>query len=209
MRVSGWRVLCALAVVPVLACAQEPPPTPSQVIQETSEALIAQIKQHQAKYFIDQKGFIGKVADVIDPVIDMRILTALVVGKHRRTMSSGELGMLSDVLHDTLMSTYAHTLVQLENETIEVVGETVTEAGGGRKRATVKSLLWSSGRSYPIDYTMVTDRAGEYKIVNLTIRGLDIAQIFRMQFEAALKKSGGDMVEAIKATATTRPDPNQ
>jgi phospholipid transport system substrate-binding protein len=62
-------------------------------------------------------------------------------------------------------------------------------------------VRFSSNTSYSFStkFTVYKNKAGEYKIVNIIIDGINLGLTFRNQFQGVLKKSNFDLDEAIKS----------
>ncbi|MNZ92715.1 Toluene tolerance, Ttg2 [compost metagenome] len=54
----------------------------------------------------------------------------------------------------------------------------------------------SSGAIYPVQYTMV-NQAGNWRLRNVIINGINIGKLFRDQFAESMQKNGNDLEKTI------------
>ena len=69
----------------------------------------------------------------------------------------------------------------------------------------MQNIFNGSGKSYVVQYTMRRNKAGEWKLHNLIIEGINLGLTYRSQFSAAAEKYHGD-VDKVIANWTVEPE---
>jgi len=91
-----------------------------------------------------------------------------------------------------LVRTYAKALLQFGDGGVKVIEPTAPPRNP--KRPTVKmEVRTTSGKVYPVSYSMAVDKAGNWKMRNVIINGINIGLTFRSQFGAAMKENKNDL----------------
>ena len=63
----------------------------------------------------------------------------------------------------------------------------------GQKKLIIKQEIRSSGNVFSLKYYMARKKTGEWMVVNMSISGINLRDIFRNQFLQAAQKSSGDL----------------
>ncbi len=93
------------------------------------------------------------------------------------------------------METYGRGLLTYSNQKIVVFP--LPEADQGKRKVVVKQEIQGVEQTYPLQYSMGLNRDGEWKVINVTINGINLGQTFRNQFEQAAVKYNGDINQVI------------
>jgi phospholipid transport system substrate-binding protein len=63
----------------------------------------------------------------------------------------------------------------------------------GQRTLVVKQEIRSSGNVFSLKYSMERKKTGEWMVINMSISGINLRDIFRNQFLQAAQKSSGDL----------------
>jgi len=97
----------------------------------------------------------------------------------------------SVAFENSLLDTYASTLVEFKDEKINVLPPEVPSKS--KTKARVNIQIVTSSNIYPGRYSMYLDSAGKWKIINIEINGMNLGKIFRNQFYSLMEKHQEDI----------------
>ena len=97
----------------------------------------------------------------------------------------------SKAFEDSLLDTYASTLVEFKDEKINVLPPKAQ--GMAKNKARVSIEIVTSSSTYPGRYSMYLDADENWKIINIEINGMNLGKIFRNQFYSLMEKNQDDI----------------
>jgi phospholipid transport system substrate-binding protein len=182
--------------------------TASDVLESTTERMLAVIDEARAYVDEDPERYFSAVNDVLDPVVDFRGFARGVMGEYAtsaryrsldeagRDKLRGQLERFSETMRSGLVRTYAKGLLAFGGSRVEL-----DESSAGAPedtRSTLKQLIYSdSGQPYVVIYQMARDKDGQWRMRNLIVENVNLGQIYRSQFEAAARRFDGDLDAVI------------
>lgn len=183
-----FRILAAslVALAPAFALAQE---APDALVKRTSDELVAIIKADKDL----QAGNTTKIVQLAEakvlPHFDFSRMARLAVGRNWAQASDAQKEALTKEFRTLLVRTYATSLAQYRNQTIEVKP---LKLAAGDKEATVRTaVIQQGGPPIPIDYTMEKADAG-WKVYDVVIDGASLVTTYRGTFNDQIQKGGID-----------------
>ena len=188
-------LLVLLASLPLLASAT---PTAQQVVQQTVDQLLGDLKANKAAYQADPKIFYAALDRTLGPVVDADgISRSIMTVKYSRGATPEQMQRFEDNFKLSLMQFYGNALLEYDNQEIRVLPAKIEDA----ERASVgMEFKDSKGTIYPVSYTMV-NLGGQWKLRNLIINGINIGKLFRDQFADTMQKNGNNLDKAIDGWA--------
>lgn len=171
---------------------------PQDMVQETSDAVLALIADAKGYAEDDPDRFYQEVQDLLDPVVDFDSFSRSVMAVHSRKASEEQLRRFSDTFRTGLVRTYAMALTEFEDGEVVVVPP--DRPPRNPQRQTVKmEIRLSSGEVYPVLYSVVQSDDGSWQIRNLIVNGVNMGLTYRNQFNSAMNdpKYGGDLDKVI------------
>ena len=186
----GLLVLLA-ACVPLFAQAA---PSAHEVIQQTTDELLADLKANKEQYQQDPSAFYEALNDILGPVVDAEgISRSIMTVKYSRNASPEQMTRFQENFKRSLMQFYGNALLEYNNQQIRVL------PASGRQdpeRTSVgMEVTGRQGEIYPVSYTMVNN--GEWRVRNVIINGINIGKLFRDQFAEAMQRNGNDLDKTI------------
>jgi phospholipid transport system substrate-binding protein len=184
-----------LASLPLLANAA---PTAQQVVQQTVDQLLGDLKANKAAYQADPATFYAALERTLGPVVDADgISRSIMTVKYSRRATPAQMQRFQDNFKLSLMQFYGNALLEYDNQEIRVLPAKVEDA---ERTSVGMEFKDSKGTVYPVSYTM-TKVDGQWKLRNLIINGINIGKLFRDQFADTMQKNGNNLDKAIDGWA--------
>jgi phospholipid transport system substrate-binding protein len=182
------RILATLllALIPAFALAQE---GPDALVKRTTDEVLVIIKSDKDM----QSGNISKVVQLAEqkvlPHFDFERMTRLAVGRNWNTATPEQKQALTKEFRTMLVRTYASSLSQYRNQTIDVKP---TKLAPNDKEATVRTaVIQQGGPPIPIDSAM-EKMDGGWKVYDVIIDGASLVTTYRGTFNDQIQKGGID-----------------
>ncbi|TRX76246.1 MlaC/ttg2D family ABC transporter substrate-binding protein [Pseudomonas mangiferae] len=185
-------LLVLLALLPLVATAAQ---TPQQVVQDTTDRLLADIQANRDKYRSDADAFYNALNGILGPVVDAEgIAKGVMTVKYSRQATPEQIKRFEEEFKRSLMQFYGNALLEYDNQSIRVLPSAGKQ---DPERASVNmEVKDKKGTVYPVSYTLV-NQGGAWKVRNVIINGINIGKLFRDQFADAMQKNGNDLEKTI------------
>lgn len=188
-------LLMALAALPLLVQAA---PSAHDVVQQTTDQLIGDLKDNKAAYKQTPQGFYDALDRILGPVVDSEgISRSIMTVKFSRKASPEQLQRFEDNFKRSLMQFYGNALLEYDNQNIRVLP---AKAEGADRASVGMEVSDSKGTVYPVSYTMV-QIDGQWMLRNVIINGINIGKLFRDQFADSMQRNGNDLDKTIDGWA--------
>lgn len=185
------------------------PVTAHQVIEQTTVDVMRIITEAQTYFDKDPERFYREIDVVLNKVVDFKSFSRGVMGKYaskKRYLSlssaaekeqfKAQLDRFSGVFRDGLVQTYAKGLLAFNGNRIEVAP---AEKGAPTEGSVtvVQHIYAQSDKPYNVHYKMRRNKAGEWKLRNVTIEAINLGKVYQSQFYSAAKQYKGDIDKVI------------
>jgi phospholipid transport system substrate-binding protein len=166
-------------------------------INDISQNLISSLKQLKNELKKDSKVGIKIANEFVLPHIDTLTMSKSVLGKKAwLSMDKAKQKEFEDAFTSMIIKTYAKSLKEFEDNTIEV--KPMPEVLKSKSRVIVKSVLYAKGSKIDIKYRLV-NKKDNWKIYDVVVEGISLLQNFKTQFQAQLKNTPIDgLIKKIK-----------
>jgi phospholipid transport system substrate-binding protein len=94
-----------------------------------------------------------------------------------------------------LVKSYAKGIAGYVDSKTSVVG--VVPDKKNPKRVTVQQEVSYEGATHKLDYTMVQGKTNEWKLINVTLNGVNLGVSFQGQFKAYMRKYNNNLDQVI------------
>ncbi|ACO77514.1 organic solvent tolerance ABC efflux transporter, auxiliary component [Azotobacter vinelandii CA] len=190
----GFLIL--LALLPLFAAAST---TPHQVVQQTTETLLDDLKKNKAFYKSNPQAFYDALNRILGPVVDADgISRSIMTVKYSRQASPEQMTRFQENFKRSLMQFYGNALLEYTNQDIRVLPSSAPAAGD---RASVgMEVRDTQGTVYPVSYTMVK-KQDQWLLRNVVINGINIGKLFRDQFADSMQRNGQNLDKTIDGWA--------
>ena len=204
-------LLVLLASMPLLAMAA--PQTPKDVIQTTTTQLLSDLKANKEQYKANPSAFYDALNANLGPVVDADgISRSIMTVKYSRKATPEQMQRFQENFKRSLMQFYGNALLEYNNQGIIV---DPAKADDGKRASVGMKVTGNNGAVYPVQYTL-ENIAGEWKVRNVIVNGINIGKLFRDQFADAMQRNGNNLDKTIdgwagevakaKQTADSSPD---
>ena len=174
----------------------------AHVYAERTHSNIIEIIRTRNQLFLDNPDlFTKEISDAFGPIVDFKRISRNVMGKYARDATPKQLEDFSEVFENSLLDTYASTLVEFKDEKINVLPP--TGPTNSKTKARVNIEIVTSSSIYPGRYSMYLDKNNDWKIINIEINGMNLGKIFRNQFYSLMEKNKEDINLVIEKWVTS------
>lgn len=185
-----------LLALPLSALAM---PSAQQVVQQTTDTLLADLKANKAQYKADPAAFYASLERILGPVVDVQgIARGVMTVRYSRRASAEQLQRFEEEFKRSLMQFYGNALLEYDNQDIRVLP--VANAQDAQRSTVNMEIRDARGTVYPLSYTMV--RLDEqWKLRNMVINGINVGKLFRDQFAQSMQSNRNDLDKTIAGWA--------
>ena len=199
LGIFAWLFSC-------LALADEATPAPITMLQNTSDQVIAALKQNKASLKNDP-GVVYQIVDkILVPHVDLNGMSRSVLGRDVwNNATAAQKQQFNQQFKDLLIHTYASAFANYSNQTVQFMP--IRGGLGNQTRIQVSSqILQQGGPAIPVSYRLVKE-GNDWKVYDFSVEGISMLESFRSQFASEL--SQGNLDELInKLTVHNNQKPN-
>ena len=153
---------------------------------------IIEIIQTKNQLFLEDPDlFTKEISDAFAPIVDFKRISRNVMGKYSKVATDLQQEQFSRAFENSLLDTYASTLVEFKDEKINVIPPKKPSKISDKARVNIEIV--TSSDTYTGRYSMYLDAAGKWKIINIEINGMNLGKIFRNQFYSLMEKNDEDI----------------
>ena len=153
---------------------------------------IIEIIQTKNQLFLEDPDlFTKEISDAFAPIVDFKRISRNVMGKYSKSTTDLQEEEFSRAFENSLLDTYASTLVEFKDEKINVIPPKKPSKISDKARVNIEIV--TSSDTYTGRYSMYLDAAGKWKIINIEINGMNLGKIFRNQFYSLMEKNDEDI----------------
>ncbi len=189
-----------LIALPLIARANTLPP--DELVKSVASEVMAIVKTDKDIQKGDPKKIYALVDAKVLPHFDFTRMTRLAVGRYWREATPDQQQRLVKEFRDLLVRTYATSLANYKNQTIEYKPLRV---GPNDTDVTVKTVVIEPGRQpIPIDYQMIKTPDG-WKVYDITVEGVSLVVNYRSTFAQEIQQGGMERLIQTLAQKNTQP----
>lgn len=167
---------------------------PHDLVADTTKRVLAVLEAGVDPVKQPEK-FISQLSAVLDPVVAFDYIATGVMGVHAKQATPEQRKQFTSAFKQGLVNTYGKGVSGFQNLNIEVVPPKAPV--GDKRRVTVLQEVSSGGSVNKVAYSMAKNRKGQWKMINVSLNGINFGQTFRSQFSATVSKYDGDLAKAI------------
>ena len=173
-----------LVVLPVQAVSG-----PEKLIKDTSDKVIAEIKDNAASYQSDPQRIYRLVDELVLPHFDFTAMTDLALGRYRDKVNDQQKPTIVNEFRQLLVRTYSSALLEYTDQELIYLPMEGSEADG--KVVVRTEIEQAGGFPIPINYSL---RLGEdgWKVFDISVDEVSLVTNYRSSFARAIKKDGVD-----------------
>lgn len=164
---------------------------PYQKIESVSQRLVEIIGAHQKEYPKNEKQYFDAISNLMNGLVDFRYIAKKVMGPYKAMATQQQISLFAQIFRQGLIETYSRGLINYKDQKIVLVEQKPLKKG--QRTLIVKQEIRSSGNVFPLRYFMARKKTGEWMVINMSISGINLRDIFSNQFLQAAQKSKGDL----------------
>lgn len=190
-----WQRLTAIVMLALPVMATAATANPQAVVQDATNALLGRITKEKEALKKDQDALYRLVDENITPFVDVDGIARSVMGQYFRQATPAQQKEFARVFKQSLVRTYAKGLTAYENQ--KVVFKPFKPGTDPQKAQVNVDVHGNGGQIYPVTFQMQLDKAGQWKVRNLILNGINLGLTFRNQFGSAVEANRGSLDKAI------------
>ena len=179
-------ILCLLLTLALPATAAV---GPEQLIKETSDRVLDEIKSNGDAYRSDPQSIYDLVNTVVLPHFDFVAMTDLALGRYKDQVSAEQRPEIVEEFRLLLVRTYSSALLEYTDQALVYLPMEGTEADG---LVVVRTEIEQAGGfPIPINYSLRNGNDG-WKVYDISVDDVSLVTNYRSSFARAIKKNGVD-----------------
>ncbi|WP_369958782.1 phospholipid-binding protein MlaC [Pseudomonas benzenivorans] len=187
-----------LAALPLFALAA---PTAHEVVQRTTDTLLADLKANKEAYRDNPDAFYAALNNILGPVVDVDgISRGVMTVRYSRQATPEQMARFQESFKRSLMQFYGNALLEYNNQDIRVLPASGRQSP--QRTAVNMEIEDGKGTVYPLSYTMVS-QGDTWMMRNVIINGINVGKLFRDQFAQSMQNHGNDLNKVIDTWAET------
>ncbi|MCU1715653.1 phospholipid-binding protein MlaC [Pseudomonas sp. 5P_3.1_Bac2] len=191
-------LLAGLALLSFSALAA---PTAHDVVQQTTDTLLSDLKANKELYRHDPGAFYTALNNILGPVVDVDgISRGVMTVRYSRQATPAQMQRFEENFKRSLMQFYGNALLEYNNQDIRVLP--VTGQQDPQRTSVNMEIKDGNGTIYPLSYTMVNE-TGAWRMRNVVINGINIGKLFRDQFAQSMQNHHNNLDQVIDTWAET------
>ncbi len=164
-------------------------------VKQTIEDMIVVIDAHRAKQPVDVAAVSSDIEKIVDRDVDFEYISKTVMGKYYRQASDQQRAKFAVVFKQTLIKTYAKSLLEFDIDAYKLVEPTAVSPEDDKQIVSV-DVASKAGTSYVfVNYMVKTD--GVWKLVNVMLNGINLRITFQNQFAEMMQRSQYDVGRVV------------
>ena len=180
---AAFCTLFLSAWAPAVSAAQNP----YNVIEGVSQSLLGVIRSNSQYLNSDPQRYYNAVDSVLAPVVDFDFIARGVMGRYAKQASAAQQSRFASTFRRDLVSTFARGVATFGDMDVRVVNPGSNPSGN---RVNVLQEVRSKEGITKVSYTLVRNRAGQWKLINVILNGVNLGKTFRSQFAQAMQTHG-------------------
>ena len=182
----GMALLFSAVSLPLQA--EDKHPAESLVIDTTNKVL-GRLRRDKAELEKDKNKIYPLVQELILPHFDFQKMSIWVLGKNWRKANAEQQKNFTREFQNLLVRTYSTALLGYTDQKIDFLP---FHTGEGDRKVTVKSRIVQGGGAtdIPLNYSLYLNKAGEWKVYDITVDGISLVTNYRTGFASEVRKGG-------------------
>ena len=162
---------------------------PEQLIRDTSDKVLDEIKTNGETYRDDPKRVYELVDTVVLPHFDFSAMTDLALGRYKDEVNAEQRPAIVTEFRTLLVRTYSSALLEYTDQELTYLPMEGSEAEG---EVVVRTEIEQQGGfPIPINYTLRDGTEG-WKVIDISVDEVSLVTNYRSSFARAIKKNGID-----------------
>ena len=189
--ISSLVLMLAMPAMPAMAATG-----PEQLIRETADKVLDEIRTNSAQYMSDPQGVYDLVNTLVLPHFDFSAMTDRALGRYKDEVSEQQRPEIINEFRLLLVRTYSSALLEYTDQVLVYLPMEGSEAEG---EVTVRTEIEQAGGfPIPINYMLRNGDDG-WKVLDISVDEVSLVTNYRSSFARAIKKNGVDgLIETLR-----------
>jgi phospholipid transport system substrate-binding protein len=191
-----------LTVSGILACIQpaiaadDPAAVPQALVEKVAGELFVVAKANVGAKATSEE-YYAKVEEILERVVDFPYIARVVMGKKAGSEATPEqIKQFAEVFKDGLVRSYAKGIAAYADSEMKFLPADVNPQRPDA--VVVRQEVMDQGNVHHLAYSMRQNKkTKEWKLLNVTLNGVNLGESFRSQFNQAYIKQSGDIDKVI------------
>jgi phospholipid transport system substrate-binding protein len=194
--------------IPLMSLAEGENSDPRLVVASATDRVMNIVRDARNYYHDNPEKYYQSIERELNDFVDFRGFARGVMGRYAtsaryrnldepgRKKLKAQLDRFSEVVRESLVRTYSKGLLAFGGSRIEL--DFTSEIELEKNKVSVRQFIYSEKpEPYVVVYQMRKIKDGSWKLRNMIVEGVNLGQIFRSQFEAAVLENDGDLDKVI------------
>ena len=183
------RFAAAVALILMaLAALAQAQADPRQVVIDAVERMTSRIDAEREQLEANPELAREMVREELVDLVDFKRITRMVMGDYFGPSSKEQKYRFLDVFKNSLINTYASGITLYDGQQITTLPIQDGDLRGDYARVRME-VQTNTGKTIPIFYTLFS-RDEQWKVINVYVNGLDLADTFKSQFAQGMQEYG-------------------
>lgn len=183
------RFAAAVALILMaLAALAQAQADPRQVVIDAVERMTSRIDAEREQLEANPELAREMVREELVDLVDFKRITRMVMGDYFGLSSKEQKYRFLDVFKNSLINTYASGITLYDGQQITTLPIQDGDLRGDYARVRME-VQTNTGKTIPIFYTLFS-RDEQWKVINVYVNGLDLADTFKSQFAQGMQEYG-------------------
>lgn len=169
---------------------------PEKLIKDTSDKVIAEIKENADRYQSDPQSIYQLVDEVVLPHFDFTAMTDLALGRYKDDVAADQKPTIVKAFRQLLVRTYSSALLEYTDQVLIYLPMEGSEDSG---QVVVRTEIEQQGGfPIPINYSLRLGDNG-WKVIDISVDEVSLVTNYRSSFARAIKKDGvGGLIKTLQ-----------
>ncbi|WP_232325025.1 MlaC/ttg2D family ABC transporter substrate-binding protein [Microbulbifer agarilyticus] len=190
-KASLWMSAALLCLVAPFATAAQNPYT---MIEGVSGQLLNTIRAEGQHLSANPQRYYAAVDRVLAPVVDFDFIARGVMGSYAKKATPAQRAKFASTFRRDLVATFARGVATFGDLDVKVINPGTAPSGN---RVNVLQEVRSNEGLTKVSYTLVRNRSGQWKLINVILNGVNLGKTFRGQFAQAMQANNGNIDKVI------------
>jgi phospholipid transport system substrate-binding protein len=186
------------------------PGSPEANVKRASDAIQQLLVANRATYDKDPERVHRMVDAALTQVVDYDGIAKSVMASSYRQATDAQRRRFADVFRASLVRTYTKAMLQFVDFRMSLLAPNPAERRPDRGTVRVQAVA-PDGKVYPMEYSVMKMPAGDWRIRNVIVNGINLGLTYRNQFAAAVTSPAnrGDLDKVIAGWTTAQVVPRE
>ena len=157
------------------------------VVTDVTEQVISVIQSNKATLANQPAVYFKKVDEVLEPVVAFDYIAKIVMSKYYKSATKQQREAFAAAFRSGMVETIAKGMANYADSAI-TVRQPEGDVSQERKIEVLQDVKGADG-NHVVSYTMAKNKAGQWKLINVVLNGVNLGKSFRDQYAQAMRQS--------------------